>query len=1237
MSAQKYKFLKLTPTDDVALGIYEDAFAYAFKQDDICNIAITGSYGAGKSSVIETYKKKHPEKKFLHISLAHFAESKREEQGSRQSVSTISETELEGKIINQLVHQIPSEKIPQTNFALKKKINENHVMKYTIFAMVFLVLCCFVWFHDAWSAMVRGFQWTWLKMLLAFTTSKEMVLICLMGCITMLAFLCYQLIAKQLNRNFLQKMNIKGNNFDIELFDEKVESYFDKYLNEVLYLFENVGADVIVFEDMDRYENNLIFEKLREINVLLNRRTGPIRFAYLLRDDMFVTKDRTKFFDFVIPVVPVVDGSNSLDMFLAYFEESGIKELFQLEFLQGLSLYVDDMRILKNICNEFLIYRAKLQERFVGQDDKLLAMIVYKNIFPKDFADLQVEQGYVYQLFRVKDEYAQKEIEAINERIKVLEETEKLSGQELSRNMDELDALYFVDSRPMKVNNKTVEQFSSRAEFIAAIKENNYGVTVGRPYYSNDYTWNSANIKDKFDKLSSNEEYARRKKIMEQKHDAEKKKRNLQLLKHRNRLENLEYTRLKDVITKENAEAIFEAPTQKMISGEKQFDEIKRNPYFPLIKYLIWNGYIDENYHDYMTFFYENSISKEDKIFLRGIADREGVGCEHPLRNPELVISRMQLRDFETEEGRNYMLLDFLLEKRDLYEMQLEHFMSGIWNWEPTEFVDGYIRRGRNIRAFAQELNETWRTVILWMLQEETFSEESRMRYLLYTLCDAEEELLQECNERRELTAYINVHHEILDVAYLTGTTLSKEDIEEFSRGLELLNVKFLAINAEIADAILLWSVYIKQLYALTEHNIELFLEHMYHILVSEEYQTRNLSLILSQEQPLAEYVKENLSVYVKLRLSVGRRLVNEAAEEWETEASDVEEVTVAPFAEDPNAVLLVLNATTVEKQEKLDFISLLNTKLSKLSEVQDKELWQSLLSANLCNSLENFGDYFFLSGNGLDEPLAEYVNKFENEPILNIAEWKTIYGEDAANRLFQAIIKCDKLSDAMLCSLLSGFAELASELALESPEKEKVQLTAEEMERVLSVDISDVLKIKLLECESAPVSVMHKNYSEEVLLYILKHNLDEQELEQLYCWYPKEMPCVQEAILEFALGDIDVIVMFHKTLHPALLDALLQAENISLDNKKHLLADGMLKIPELTEAKVRAYLRFLELMDFDSLFIGKRPVVDATEANKALLEALQKRGWVSSFEVDKEDSSQYRIYGKKSRVIKIG
>ena len=71
-------FEKLTLNDDVNIEVYEEAIDFAFSSSDVRNIAISGAYGAGKSSVLASYKKKHKEKKFMHISLAHFEDENKE-------------------------------------------------------------------------------------------------------------------------------------------------------------------------------------------------------------------------------------------------------------------------------------------------------------------------------------------------------------------------------------------------------------------------------------------------------------------------------------------------------------------------------------------------------------------------------------------------------------------------------------------------------------------------------------------------------------------------------------------------------------------------------------------------------------------------------------------------------------------------------------------------------------------------------------------------------------------------------------------------------------------------------------------------------------------------------------------------------------------------------------------------------------------------------------------------------
>ena len=55
----KIHFEKLTPQKDADLNVYDEAIDFVFKNRDITNVAISGSYGAGKSSMKKQIKTKN--------------------------------------------------------------------------------------------------------------------------------------------------------------------------------------------------------------------------------------------------------------------------------------------------------------------------------------------------------------------------------------------------------------------------------------------------------------------------------------------------------------------------------------------------------------------------------------------------------------------------------------------------------------------------------------------------------------------------------------------------------------------------------------------------------------------------------------------------------------------------------------------------------------------------------------------------------------------------------------------------------------------------------------------------------------------------------------------------------------------------------------------------------------------------------------------------------------------------
>ena len=161
----------------------------------------------------------------------------------------------------------------------------------------------------------------------------------------------------------------------------------------------------------------------------------------MLRDDVFSTKERTKFFDYIIPIVPILDGTNSYDQFIRHLKQGNIYEKFDSTFLQRLALYIDDMRVLKNVYNEFIVYMNRLNNTDLNWN-KMLAVIVYKNIFPRDFCNLQLGRGYVHELFQQKDNISKITIAQLEEKKELVQKKIVYIEEEILNDEQELNDAY---------------------------------------------------------------------------------------------------------------------------------------------------------------------------------------------------------------------------------------------------------------------------------------------------------------------------------------------------------------------------------------------------------------------------------------------------------------------------------------------------------------------------------------------------------------------------------------------------------------------------------------------------------------------------------------------------------------------------------------------------------------------------------------------------------------------------
>jgi len=436
-------FSDLAPLDSIDnTSEYLNALDWALKNRRIRNVALCGPYGAGKSSIINSYLKSHADaqQKSLRISMATFIESKTEGSDSSHSVA-LKPDEIETGILKQLFYKVPHTKIPQSRYRKLHKGGKLIAWRNLVLISIFLLLLGFIFAPDHVINVINILYETW-----PFSTPPAKVAIVAFailftGVLGSIAWCFYPAFSRMKisSISISAKANVEGD-------EESKESIFNKNMDEIVYFFEETRYRYVFFEDLDRLNDAAIFVRLRELNTLLNNDDeikDPVVFIYAVRDDIFSNEDRTKFFDFLIPIVPFINSTNSGEELSKRLEASKKKEfLYNISssFIDDVSPFISDMRILKNIYNEFIIYKNTLQAEpnLELSDESMMALMVFKNLYPKEFAELQKEQGIVKQAFRDKVRFVNIETTSLNKEIANSSEILEKIQQDNLQNVKEL-------------------------------------------------------------------------------------------------------------------------------------------------------------------------------------------------------------------------------------------------------------------------------------------------------------------------------------------------------------------------------------------------------------------------------------------------------------------------------------------------------------------------------------------------------------------------------------------------------------------------------------------------------------------------------------------------------------------------------------------------------------------------------------------------------------------------------
>ncbi|PXY98144.1 YobI family P-loop NTPase [Gilliamella apicola] len=957
-------FEKLTPTtlsSDEMIG-YNEALDFIFKEEDLLNIAISGPYASGKSSVFKTYEDEHEELNGIHISLSYFSpnlKSKIENQNPDNEFTFNDELMLERKIINQLIHQIDPKQIPATDFKVKAESETS--IKIFWASIIALFFCCFIYKGTTLFNKIFD-EYTLLLIGLSFA---------------LFTFISYKALDLQNRKNLIRKLKIFQNEIDISSSECDV-SYFDKYLDEIIYILDKSQLDFIVFEDIDRYDDNLILSKLRELNYIYNKRQKnhkeeqkgkPIKFIYLIKDEIFDSKERTKFFDYILPIVPVMDNSNSLGKMEQLFKHKNIYSDFSISFLDTLSLYLDDIRLIKNICNEYIIYKKKLPHQASWfKKENLLAIIVYKNIFPEDYSltRLGLGQGVVHRiidsLIKQKNTIYKTRMEQLDSEIQSKKDIIKKIDMNHLESIDELKALYiklpfqFGYSDYQFDDGTTVYDLNIK-ELIFNAKKNNYKIT------KQDILRNKIeiNYKEHLKNLEHNSEYRRRKKELKIILDNEKSTLLAEIRElEKEKLQLKSPNKISEVIKiKQNNNTTIDTlfkdhiydqitDTEEKIEHKQyksEYEKLESSCYFQLLRTLIIQGYIDENYNDYTSFYDKQGLPQNDTLFLRNINERILNDWQLELKKPEVVLKRLNSDNsskFNEIGVLNYSLLDHILSTN--IPIDLSKFIKLLKLYSGIGFIDEYLSRYYTLLIinntkyhpnllclFVKEIN-----IQLWNIWKTIHKFDSRL-YVYLSFIHNQSIELEKMNGEASLKDFIEHSTDFLCIDEEWNRIFDLLDNEQkITNAFEIMDIQFKQIENSTPELLAL--VEANNYYELNYINIKHILENKYSLTVFDSEIIQTL-LTLSDNAPVKVYFQSNPQPLVL----------------------SIVESDISIIDDNEDTVLFILNHGEISLSVKTSYINKISLTIKLLEKVTDKGVWDILLEKQKIEySAENIVHYFF-------------------------------------------------------------------------------------------------------------------------------------------------------------------------------------------------------------------------------------------------------------------------------------
>ena len=406
--------------DEKHHGLYVEKLEQAVRNPKVRNIALTGGYGTGKSSVIQGLVERiHSSKEF---------NKTRPIVISLPTIQVADESDFKNDRTDRIQRDIVKQLLYRSN---PRKMRSSQYRRITHVTAPQRVITCFIvaafLTFTFWLLAKPDWHWHWSQGGSLWGYWQPIMVQAILWGLTFYT-----------DWIWVDKPTIKG----LELGPTKLEleknssgsSYFDQCLNEIIYYFEVSGANFVIFEDLDRFDDPYIFDALHELNELINISLGqerfteqknpPVKFLYATRDSIFEHKtkgiienadarythrleieNRTKFFDVIVPIIPFSTSRNAYEYLKQLIDSSKFSIEIDRELLEIVGSEISDYRLLANIVSEFQVFAEQIftswgnnketAEFFKDHANYLFAFVTYKNTHLTEYEKIRTGESAI--------------------------------------------------------------------------------------------------------------------------------------------------------------------------------------------------------------------------------------------------------------------------------------------------------------------------------------------------------------------------------------------------------------------------------------------------------------------------------------------------------------------------------------------------------------------------------------------------------------------------------------------------------------------------------------------------------------------------------------------------------------------------------------------------------------------------------------------------------------------------